>query len=121
MKQNIFAALLALVLGTLTANADILKGRVIDAETKEPLPEASLKLMQQMEYNGHMATWVMSSTADTLGCFHLRLGGRGTLEVSMLGYYSKTKVVLGFADDSKDTIDVGDIALKPSETLMKMV
>ena len=121
MKQTIINIVLVLLLGTQTASADILKGRVIDAETKEPLPEASLKLMQQMEYNGHMATWVMSSTADTLGCFHLRLGGRGTLEVSMLGYYSKTKVVLGFADDSKDTIDVGDIALKPSETLMKMV
>ena len=121
MKQTFINIVLVLVLGTMTASADILKGRVIDAETKEPLPEASLKLMQQMEYNGHMATWVMSSTADTLGCFHLRLGGRGTLEVSMLGYYSKTKVVLGFSDDSKDTIDVGDIALKPSETLMKMV
>ena len=114
----IFACLL---LFALPLSADILKGRVVDAETKEPIPEATLKLMQQMEYNGHMATWVMSSTADTLGCFQMRLGGRGTLEASMLGYYSKTKVVLGFSDDSKDTIDVGDIALKPSETLMKML
>lgn len=104
-----------------TLHADILKGRVVDAETKEPIPEATLKLVQQMDYNGHMATWIMSSTADTLGCFHLNLQGRGTLEASMLGYYSKTKAVLGFSDSTKDTIDVGDIALKPSEMLMKMV
>ena len=104
-----------------TLQADILKGRVVDAETKEPLPEATLKLMQTKDYNGHTATWIMQSTTDTLGCFHLNLSGRGTLEASMIGYYSKTKAVLGFSDDRKDTINVGDIELKPSETLMKML
>lgn len=121
MKQSVVIILLALVLGSLSAAADILKGRVVDAETKEPLPEATLKLMQTKDFNGHMATWIMQSTADTLGCFTFNLSGRGTLEASMLGYYSKTKTVLGFSDDRKDTIDVGDIELKPSETLMKML
>ena len=121
MKQTFINIVLALVLGTMTVSADILKGRVVDAETKEPLPEATIELMQQIDYNGHTATWVMHSNTDTLGCFHMRLQGRGMLSASMLGYYSKQKVVLGFSDDTKDTIDVGDIALKPSETLMKMV
>lgn len=124
MKKNIITLLLvlaALIDGSLTARADIVRGRVVDAETKEPLPEASIELMQQTDYNGHMATWVMRSHADSLGCFHLRLQGRGMLSASMLGYYSKQKVVLGFSDSTKDTIDVGDIALKPSEMLMKMV
>ncbi|MBO4801475.1 MAG: outer membrane beta-barrel protein [Bacteroidaceae bacterium] len=119
MKQTILTVLL--VFFSLSAHADILKGRVIDAETREPLPEASLELMQQMDYNGHTATWIMRSNTDSLGCFNMRLQGRGTLSVSMLGYYSKQKVVLGFSDSTKDTIDVGDIALKPSETLMKML
>jgi hypothetical protein len=121
MNRTAITILLALVLGALSADADVLKGRVVDAESKEPLPEATLKLMQQKDYNGHMATWIMQSTTDTLGCFHLNLSGRGTLEASMIGYYSKTKAVLGFSDDRKDTIDVGDIELKPSETLMKML
>lgn len=121
MKQTIIYIILFFVLGTLTASADILKGRVVDADSKEPLPEATLKLMQTKDYNGHMATWIMQSTADTLGCFTLNLSGRGMLEASMIGYYSKTKAVLGFSDDRKDTIDVGDIELKPSETLMKML
>lgn len=121
MNRILITILLALVLLPTTLHADVLKGRIVDAETKEPLPEATLKLVQTKDYNGHMATWIMQSTADTLGCFHLNLSGRGTLEASMIGYYSKTKAVLGFSDDRKDTINVGDIELKPSETLMKML
>lgn len=121
MSHRTSTLLAALLLGTQLLYADVLKGRVVDAETKEPLPEATLKLMQTKDFNGRMATWIMQSTADTLGCFAFNLSGRGTLEASMLGYYSKTKVVLGFSDDRKDTIDVGDIELKPSETLMKML
>ena len=120
MKQAIITVL-ALILSTLTASADVLKGRIIDAETKEPLPEAELKLEQTVEYNGHTISFVMSSNTDSIGCFYMRLMGRGTLSASMLGYYTKTKVVMGFSENTKDTVDVGDIALKPSETLMKMV
>ena len=104
-----------------TLHADILKGRVVDAETKEPVPEASVELEQRMDYNGHMAIWHMSGNADSLGYFTFALGGRGTLTASMLGYYPKTKVVMGFSNDTKDTLDIGDIALKPSETLLKML
>ncbi len=105
----------------MTASADVLKGRIIDAESQEPLPEAELKLDQTVEYNGHTISFIMSSQTDSVGCFNMRLMGRGTLSASMLGYYTKTKVVMGFSESTKDTIDVGDIALKPSETLMKMV
>ena len=46
-KQTIIIALLAIILGTITASADIVKGRVVDSETKEPLPEAQVKYAQQ--------------------------------------------------------------------------
>ncbi|MBR0243582.1 MAG: outer membrane beta-barrel protein [Bacteroidaceae bacterium] len=121
LPRSLFLLLCVLLLAVQPLRADILKGRVVDAETKEPLPEASLKLAQTIDYNGRTATMVMHSTADSLGCFHLNLRGRGMLEASMLGYYSKTKTVLGFSEDRKDTLDVGDIELKPSETLMKML
>ena len=121
LPRSLFLLLCVFLLAVLPLRADILKGRIVDAETKEPLPEASLKLAQTIDYNGRTATMVMHSTADSLGCFHLNLRGRGMLEASMLGYYSKTKTVLGFSEDRKDTVDVGDIELKPSETLMKML
>ena len=120
MKQAIIT-ILALLLSTLTASADVLTGRIIDAETKEPLPEAELKLEQTVEYDGHMFSFTMGTKTDSIGCFNMRLMGRGTLSASMLGYYTKTKVVMGFSESTKDTVDVGDIALKPSETLMKML
>ncbi len=45
-KQTILIALLAIILGTITASADIVKGRVVDSETKEPLPEAQMTYKQ---------------------------------------------------------------------------
>ena len=117
MKQTIITLLLALAAGTLTATADIVKGRVVDAETKEPLPEAQVGFIQNSDYG-----WYGYNVAvDSLGIFSFLASGRGSLEVSMLGYYSKSKPVLAFSDSRKDTIDIGDIELKMSAQMLKMV
>lgn len=101
-----------------TVQADIVKGRVVDAETKEPLPEASVKLTQRY---GDYGTMINSLKADSLGCFSVFASGRGSIEVSMLGYYSKSKPVLAFSDSRKDTLDIGTIELKMSPQMLKMV
>ena len=117
MKHTIlFLALVALLIGT-TTRADIVQGRVVDSETKEPLPEAQIKFVQ----NSDNGWWVMSMTADSIGCFSIFASGRGSIEVSMLGYYSKSKPVLAFSDSRKDTLDIGDIELKMSPQMLKMV
>ena len=101
-----------------TVQADIVKGRVVDAETKEPLPEASVKLTQRF---GDYGTTIESVKADSLGFFSLFASGRGSIEASMLGYYAKSKPVLAFSDSRKDTLDVGTIELKMSPQMLKMV
>ena len=101
-----------------TVQADIVKGRVVDAETKEPLPEASVKLTQRY---GDYGTMINSLKADSLGCFSVFASGRGSIEVSMLGYYSKSRPVLAFSDSRKDTLDIGTIELKMSPQMLKMV
>ena len=101
-----------------TVQADIVKGRVVDAETKEPLPEASVKLTQRY---GDYGTMISSLKADSLGCFSVFASGRGSIEVSMLGYYSKSRPVLAFSDSRKDTLDIGTIELKMSPQMLKMV
>ncbi len=101
-----------------TVLADIVKGRVVDAETKEPLPEASVKLTQRF---GDYGTSIESLKTDSLGCFSVYASGRGNIEVSMLGYYSKSKPVLAFSDSRKDTLDIGTIELKMSPQMLKMV
>jgi len=113
--KAIITTLLALF--TLSATADIVKGRVVDSETKEPLPEAQIRIVQNNE-NGW---WIMSTTVDSVGCFNVLASGRGSLEVSMLGYYSKSKPVLAFSNSNKDTLDIGDIELKMSPQMLKMV
>jgi hypothetical protein len=119
-KRGLLTKLLviaALVIGTLSAHADIVKGRVVDAETKEPLPEAQIAYVQNHD-NGW---WSFRLTVDSVGCFNFFASGRGSIEVSMLGYYSKSKPVLAFSDSRKDTIDIGDIELKMSAQMLKMV
>ena len=66
-----------------SAYADIIRGCVVDSETKEPLPEASVKMTQKFGENGSMTMMVM---ADSLGVFHVRAEGKCSIEVSMLGY-----------------------------------
>lgn len=111
--------LLCLIASQLTAvHADIVKGRVLDAETKEPLPEAQVKLTQRY---GEYGTMINTLKTDSLGCFTVFASGRGSIEVSMFGYYSKSKPVLAFSDSRKDTLDIGDIELKMSPQMLRMV
>ena len=120
-KQAIITLLLVLIamfVCNSVANADIIRGRVVDSETKEALPEASVKMTQKFGDNGTITT---TTKADSLGVFHIHADGKCSIEVSMLGYYSKTKTVLVFGDSRKDTLDIGTIELKMSPQMLKMV
>ncbi|MBR3093916.1 MAG: outer membrane beta-barrel protein [Bacteroidaceae bacterium] len=109
--------LLCLFLGMQTAQADVIKGLVVDAETMEPLPDASVKMIQKTDN----ATFTTTTRADSLGVFYIHANGKCTIEASMLGYYSKTKTVLAFNDSQKDTLDIGTIELKMSPQMLRMV
>ena len=98
--------------------ADIVKGRVVDAETKEPLPEVQVKYTQRFGDNSYS---MRSTKTDSLGCFTFFADGRGSIDFSMLGYYSKSMPVLAFSNSSKDTLDIGTIGLKMSPQMLKMV
>ena len=83
MKETIlnpFLILVALLFGNTTAYADVVKGRVVDAETKEPLPEAQLKF----EHIDEGWTWAYFKT-DSLGCFSINAEGRNKVTAAMLG------------------------------------
>ena len=118
IKKSIIAALFALVMGTQMASADIIRGRVVDSDTKEPLPEASIKLTQK--FGDYGTSWMYGKT-DSLGVFNMFADGKCTIEASMLGYYSKSKTVLVLSDSRKDTLDIGTIELKMSPQMLKMV
>ena len=113
-----FVTTILLVFSVLFAHADIISGRVIDTDTKESLPGATVQYMQQINSTSYSGNTVI---ADSLGRFSFYTNGRVELTVSMLGYYNKTKPVLAFSDSRKDTLDIGDIELKMSPQMLKMV
>ena len=107
-----------LVFSTLYAYADIISGRVIDTDTRETLPGATVQYLQQIGEGSYTGSTVI---ADSLGRFSFNCNGRVVLTVSMLGYYSKKKNVMALTDSRHDTLDIGAIELKMSSQMLQMV
>ena len=107
-----------LSLSALFAQADIISGRVVDIDTRETLPGATVQYMKQINETSYSGSTVI---ADSLGRFSFYTNGRVELEVSMLGYYSKKKNVMALSDSRKDTLDIGAIELKMSSQMLQMV
>ena len=112
--------ILLLLLPSTTALADGVKGRVIDAETKQPIADANVQLV----INVGSSRTTSSQSTDSLGNFNLFsfLTGRAVISISFLGYKTYTKAEYLFSImESNDTIDLGDIELKHSSTMLKAV
>ena len=106
-----FIVTILLIFSTLFARADIIRGRVIDTDTRETLPGATVQYMKQINETSYSGSTVI---ADSLGRFSFYTDGRVELTVSMLGYYNKKKNVMALSDSRKDTLDIGAIELKMS-------
>lgn len=100
--------------------ADIIRGRVVDADTGEVVSFAALEWLP-FEGDVDIAGGMNKHMADSLGRFQFYAPGNGFLIVSMFGYENAGKNVSVFSEGRRDTLDVDDIKLKPTETLMKML
>ena len=107
-----------LVFSALYARADIVSGHVIDTDTRETLPGATVQYMQQTGETSYSGSTVI---ADSLGRFTFYTNGRVELTVSMLGYYNKKKNVMALSDSRKDTLDIGAIELKMSSQMLQLI
>ncbi len=114
MKKTIIFLLVLISLAA-SLQADIVKGRVVDAQTGEPLDGAQVKAM--MTSGEGTSVWVLM--ADTLGRFILESYSmrRITLHAEYFGYKPATAQYLSGA--GMDTVVIDDIRLEPSEVLMK--
>ena len=110
--------LLCLFPGTQTAQADILQGRVLDAETREPLDGAKVSIEEVIP---DVCTFSQVLQTDSLGCFEYCCSGmtRITIRADFFGYKQGSVRLVG--SDGGDTIRISDILLKPSEVLLKEV
>ncbi len=109
------------MLMAMVAFADHVKFRVIDAETKEALSGAVI----DAEFSGDLYGDIQFST-DSLGYFispdwfgYLEGTTKMDMKINYFGYHQVRKVTTFY--EGNDTIDLGDIALKPSEELMREV
>ena len=116
--MRVFVTTILLIFSDLFAYSDIISGQVIDADTKETLPGATVQYMKQISETSYSGSTVI---ADSLGRFTFYTDGRVALEVSMLGYYNKKKNVMALSDSRKDTLNIGAIELKMSSQMLQMV
>ena len=106
--------------GTLACQADWFKGRVINAETGEPLVGASIR----SEVNPQPGWSIQNSTeADSTGAFviHSNWEGRILLTFSSIGYKNTRKVDYSYGKEVKDTTDLGTIKLQPTMLMLREV
>lgn len=113
--KHFLLLLLALLAMTATLRADILKGRVVDAQTGEPLDGARVEA--RMASGDGTSVWML--TTDTLGRFQFESLAmrRITLRAEFFGYKPTTMQLMSGA--SLDTVLIDDIRLQPSEVLMR--
>lgn len=117
MKRIILMAMLCPQ--TLLMSADVVKGRVIDSDSNEPLGSAQVEV--QLQEDSHRM--LFSFHTDSLGVLSLDLGTmmcRASMTIKYFGYEElkvKDFMLLG----NKDTLDLGDLRMKMSDELMKEV
>lgn len=117
LKHTLFATiLLALLSIPASIHAEDLKGRVLDANTKEPIEKASVKI----EIKSGNSTQIMDITSDAEGKFSCSSSfeGRMTIKASMIGYETATKHSYSSGYSGTDTLDLGDFLLKPTELML---
>ncbi|WP_455065060.1 outer membrane beta-barrel protein [Prevotella nigrescens] len=117
LKHTLFATiLLALLSIPASIHAEDLKGRVLDANTKEPIEKASVKI----EIKSGNSTQIMDITSDAEGKFSCSSSfeGRMTIKASMIGYETATRHSYSSGYSGTDTLDLGDFLLKPTELML---
>ncbi len=110
----------AALLLSLPARADIVKGQVVDADTGEPLPNASLEAKFMLGPNSWSS---MTFTADSLGRFSQSMAttGKCTFTARMIGYNDARRESYVYGHESNDTIDLGPFRLKPTALMLSEV
>ncbi len=112
--------LLCLFLGVQMAQADVIQGRVVDADTGEPLQGAEVVFCETS-----LSESVMSRTTlrtDSVGRFQYACDmelSKMTIEAKYFGYHSQKVQRMG--NNDRDTVVIDDIRLKMDEHLLSEV
>lgn len=112
-QRQLLSFLLATI-AAVVAHADILIGRIIDSDTKEPIEGANVAILGRSE-NRMVGN---STLTDSLGQFTANAQMlKTTVTISAIAYYDKVLRIACF--EGNDTTNLGDIALSPNQILLK--
>lgn len=118
MKRIFLLAFLCLQ--ALAMSADIVTGRVVDADTGEPLEGAKVDFY--VKPVGTYGAMLIYMTTDSVGSFKWTVESMSqvSIEVNYFGYNSLKKT-FNCAGGTKDTLNIGNLQLKMSDNLLKEV
>ena len=122
MKQGfiILATVVVCLLQAQDLTADTIKGRVVDAETYEPLQGAKVLFKEEAISTG--GTEISVVYADSLGRFMYTCRkemSKLTIMASHFGYHSQSVKLNG--NNDRDTISIEDFCLQMDEHLLEEV
>lgn len=119
-RKQLITIILALILGVVNAQADIVKGRVVDADTGEPLPGAEVVFKEE---SINMRSVIQSTTrTDSVGWFQHACQmemSKLSITANYFGYHSQTVQRMG--NNDRDTVTIDDFRLKMDEHLLSEV
>ena len=103
----------------LSLQADTVKGIVVDAETRRPLVGVSVKA--ETKSDDWSSIWM--GETDSLGHFKFEMWreGRTVFTFSFIGYRLHRSVGYVYGMESKDTLNIGTIALRPTAIMLQKV
>lgn len=117
MKRALFF-LFSFLLFSHIAYAEWVVGRVVDAQTKEPLEGASISISIAVRTQEDNLTLNLGAITNEKGIFHFRSDWPKTeMTVSYLGYY-ENRLRVNCAEGT-DTLRLKDIELEPTEFMLK--
>lgn len=120
MNKIFINSILALILGVTTAQSDVIKGRVLDADTGEPLSGAEVVFTEtSIDWGGVSKSTVKT---DSLGWFQHACQmemSKLTITASYFGYHSQKVERMG--NNDRDTVTIDDFRLKMDEHLLSEV
>ena len=119
-KRQLITLILTLILGAVTAQGDVIKGRVLDADTGEPLEGAEVVFIEKDTRWGDVLQTTIRT--DSVGRFQRACEmemSKLTITASYFGYHSQTVQRMG--NNDRDTVTIDDFRLKMDEHLLSEV
>lgn len=118
MKRLFLLAFLCLQ--ALFMSADVVKGRVVDADSGEPLDGAKVDFYSK-EVGAYGATIILMTT-DSIGEFQWKVSSMSKVEITISYFgYNTMKKSFNCAGGTKDTLNLGDLKLKMSAEMLDEV